>query len=338
MRWQAGAGWQAGGGAGEEHAPGIAAHGSLRNTERMMASGDQSAREQSALRLSIWISLAFAVVAVVWGLAAGSQVILLDAIFTPLGVLLSWGSLVVSRIVAKGPTRRFPFGRDALVPLFVIVQAIVLFGALAYAIFEAVRVIIEGGSDVSGLSLLLYGILSAITCVVVWRILVIRGKGLPLIEAEAASWLSSLTSSAVIVVGGLLALILVHTPADWVTPYLDSVLVLAGSVGLLVMPVSLVRGAVRDLQLASPGSELTAQIEALVEDVRIAEQLPAPKILRIGKLGSSLTVELGFVLDPGTGDVACEDRVRRALIAGLDELGVSPWVVVEFTYDAALLD
>jgi predicted Co/Zn/Cd cation transporter (cation efflux family) len=67
---------------------------------------------------------------------------------------MTLGSLIVSLIVAKGPSTMFPFGRHALEPLFVIGQGTILIGVLAYAILEAVRVILEGGTEVAGASLL----------------------------------------------------------------------------------------------------------------------------------------------------------------------------------------
>ncbi|QAY73530.1 hypothetical protein ET445_09455 [Agromyces protaetiae] len=80
------------------------------------ASDRAAARERRALRLSIVVSLGFVVVALVWGLLAQSQAILLDAIFTPVALLMTWASMRVSGVVAKGPTRRYPFGRTALIP------------------------------------------------------------------------------------------------------------------------------------------------------------------------------------------------------------------------------
>ncbi|MBO0775588.1 MAG: cation efflux family transporter, partial [Actinobacteria bacterium] len=56
----------------------------------------------------------------------------------------------------------YPFGRNALAPLFVIAQAIILIGALAYAVLEAVRVILAGGTEVAGATLLAYGVFSAL--------------------------------------------------------------------------------------------------------------------------------------------------------------------------------
>lgn len=302
-----------------------------------MAAGDASAVEQRALRISIWVSISFAVISVVWGLLARSEVILLDAVFTPLFLLMTLGSLIVSRIVAKGPSRMFPFGRNALAPLFVIAQAIIFFGALGYAILEAVRVILAGGSEVAGASLLAYGLVSALVSLITWRVLVRMARDRPLVEAEAAGWLSGVPGSAVIAAGGVVVLLLGGTRFAAAVPYVDPALVIIVSIGLLMIPVGLLRRSLRDLQTARPDAELVDQVETVVETVRVAEGLPEP-ILRVGRLGAILDVALAFVLPPGTGDIACEDRVRRAVRDRLADLPYGVWITVEFGYDAELFE
>jgi len=305
----------------------------------MSSSAAQEAqdRERSALRLSIVVSCVFAVIALVWGLIEGSQVILLDAIFTPLGLLSTWGALLVARLAAKGPTRTFPFGRDALIPLFVIAQALVMLAGLAYAVFEAVRVILDGGSDVGGVTLLAYGLFSAVVCTVTSLVLRRMARQRPLIDAEAAGWLSAAASSLVIVVGGVLVLIIAATPLAWLTPFADSALVIASSVALAAIPVGLARRSVRELQIPVPDEDMRARIDAVVAEVCTAEGLPHP-IVRVGRVGPSLVLELAFVLPEGSGDVACEDRVRRQVTAGLRDLPLELWLLVEFTYDAGLVE
>jgi predicted Co/Zn/Cd cation transporter (cation efflux family) len=118
-------------------------------------------------------------------------------------------------------------------------------------------------------------------------------------------------------------------------PYVDPTLVIIGGLGFAVIPVNLFRRAIRELQTARPEPELTAQVETVVENVRTAEGLPEP-ILRVGRLGAFLDVALAFVLPPGTGDVACEDRGRRNVRDGLGDLPYSVWITVEFGYDAEL--
>jgi len=304
-----------------------------------MSSGDVSAStvEQRALRISLRISITFAVISAVWGLLASSEVILLIAVLTPLDLLMTWGSLIVSRIVAKGASTMFPFGRNALAPLFVIAQAIMAFGVLAYAILEAIRVILEGGSDVPGASLLAYGIFSALVDLIGWRVVARTAHDRPLVQAEVAGWLSGLPTSAVIAVGGVVVLLVGGTRFAAVAPYVDPTLVIIGSLGFAVIPIRLLRSSIRDLQTARPEAELVAQVETVVADVRTHEGLPEP-ILRVGRLGSVLDVELAFVLPSGTGDIACGDRVRRAVCDGLGDLPYSVWITVEFGYDAELFE
>ena len=293
--------------------------------------------EQRALRFSMRVSIGFAVVAIVWGLIEGSQVILLDAVYTPLSLLLTWGSMLVSKVVAKGPSRLFPFGRDALIPLFVIAQAFVLFGTLGYAILEAIRVIRSGGAEVSGWSLLAYGLVSTGVCLGAWWVLRRMANGQSLVEAEAAGWFAAGGSSVVIVAGGAFVLAVQGTPAAGLAPYADSVLVMVSGAALMAVPFGLLRRSIHELQNPVPNPVVQQQVREVVEAVRQQEELPEP-ILRIGRKGTTITIELGFVLEPGTGDVACEDRVRRGVREGLAELPYELWVVVEFSYDRALVE
>lgn len=293
-------------------------------------------REQGALRISMVSSVGFGTIAIFWGLAAGSQVILLDGIFTPLELVMTWGSIQVSRVVAKGPTARFPFGREALVPLFVGVQAVLLGGGLIYAVCEAVRVIRAGGSEVTSASLAAYGAVSAAFSLGVGFYLRRSGNGLGLIEAEAAGWLSGAVSSLVIVAGGILVVLLRGTPLQVVEPFADSVLVIICSVLLLALPIRMLRRAILELQSSSADPELEHRVRDAVDKIRELEHLPEP-ILRTSKVGNTLSIEAAFVLPAGEGDVDSEDRVRRGLRDTLADLPHDIWIVVEFTHDEGLL-
>ena len=293
--------------------------------------------EQRALRLSLAVSAVIAVVAAVWGLAASSMVIILDAVFVPLSLLLTYGSLVVSRVVSRGPSRLFPYGRSALIPLFVIVQALVLFTLLGYASLEAFRVILGGGSEVSGASLLGYGLFSTLVSIAVWWVLRGMANGQALVEAEAAGWLSAIVSSACVTVGGGLVLAVTGTSLEPLAPFADSVLVLVASVLLMAVPLGLLRTSVRELQNPTPSAEITRKVEELIVEATAAEDLPEP-ITRIGLIGRTLMVELAYILEPGAGDIYGEDRVRTALRDGLAALPYEPWIVVEFSYCRELVE
>ncbi|EQM33670.1 hypothetical protein N601_09785 [Rhodococcus erythropolis DN1] len=107
---------------------------------------DSATRERKALRYSLVVATALAVVAAFWGWISQSQVILLDGVYALIGMVLTALSLRVSRIADSGPTARFPFGKEALIPVVIAVQGMALLATLAYAAVEAVRVILAGGA------------------------------------------------------------------------------------------------------------------------------------------------------------------------------------------------
>ncbi|MBA2948490.1 cation transporter [Streptomyces himalayensis] len=304
-----------------------------------MADGEptrSAQHEQRALRVSMAVSVALSVVALVWGLAAGSQVILLDGVYAILGLGLSWLSLHASRLSAAGPTPRFPFGRESLVPLVVGVQGLALLGTLVYAAVEAIRVILDGGSDVAAGGLAAYGVVSGLACLAGYGYLVRRGPRSDLIRAEAAVWLAGAVTSLVIAVGGVVALLLGRTAWRGAEAYADSVLVLVSCVMLARLPVRMLRQAASELLESAPEPAVQQLIRDVVERVRAAEGLPEP-VLRTSKVGHKLYVEVGFLVPPGRWDVADEDRVRRTLRDGLAALPYEPWSVVEVTTDPELV-
>lgn len=292
-------------------------------------------REQRALRVSMAISVGLGIVALVWGLASSSQVILLDSVYVILGLGLSWLGLYASRAVAAGPTPQYPFGRESLVPFVVGVQGLALSGTLVYAAVEAVRVILDGGSEVAAGSLAAYGAVSGLVALAAWALLR-RDQSSDLLRAEAASWLAGAVGSGVIAVGAAVALLLQATAWAGVDAYADSVLVLVMCVLLAPVPLRMLRQAAGELLGSAPDPAVASSVREVVERVRKSEGLPEP-VLRTSKVARKLIIEVGFVVPSGRYDVADEDRVRRALHAGLASLPYDPWLVVELTTDPELV-
>lgn len=139
-----------------DHFAGIPTGRSYKSDKAVAVHGHQrrvSGRERKTLRYSLMVATALAVMAAVWGWISQSQVILLDGVYALIGMVLTWMSLRVSRIADSGPTARFPFGKEALIPVVIAIQGMALLATLAYAGVEAVRVILAGGADVTpGLS------------------------------------------------------------------------------------------------------------------------------------------------------------------------------------------
>ncbi|MDN6487013.1 MAG: hypothetical protein L0K34_05960, partial [Ancrocorticia sp.] len=86
-------------------------------------------------------------------------------------------------------------------------------------------------------------------------------------------------------------------------PYVDSVLVIASALVLVVIPIGLLRKSMRHLQNPALESKLEDRIRTVVEEVRLAEVLQVP-ILRIVQIASTLFLDVAFVVEPDRTDVA----------------------------------
>ena len=276
-------------------------------------------RERRALTVSLGATAALAVMGVVWGFFAGSQVILLDGAYALLGMALTWLSLVASRIAATVPTSRFPYGRETLVPLTIVLQGFALFATLTYAALEAVRVILDGGSEVATGSLLAYGIVSGLACIALSRFMLSADPDSDLLRAEARQWSASATFSVAVAVGALGAQGLDLVGLTSLRPYVDSILVLVGCAMLIPQPIILVRGALTELLEGAPSPEVQQPVAAALEAARTRHGLGEP-LVRMTKVGRKLYVDATFLVEAKTWGVDDEDVVRSEVIAALGDL------------------
>lgn len=298
-------------------------------------SQDPAQREAAALRLSASASIVLAVIGIVWGLAAASQVILFDAVYALIGFALSWVGLRAAALVEAGPTPRYPFGREALAPLVVAVQALVLIGTFGYAILDAISVILAGGSETELGSALLYALFTTAVCVAVHRVLLSRQQGSDLVAAEAMQWRASVVLGIAMALGFGGAVVLSRTGWADLAPFVDPALVLVVAVLILPAPTRMLRQAFRELLEGTPDASITDPIHAAVAQIRSEFGLPEPTV-RIGKLGRKTYVELDFLVRPeDSWTVDDADRFRRRLMATLAEPGKLLWINAELHTDPA---
>jgi predicted Co/Zn/Cd cation transporter (cation efflux family) len=289
--------------------------------------------EAVGLRISAVAALVLAVVGIVWGLAAGSQVILFDGVYAIVGFALSWFGLRAAALVAAGPTPSYPFGREALAPLVVAAQALVLAGTFGYAAVDAVGVILDGGGETEVGSALVYSVLSLLAAMVVRQVLVRWRAGSDLVAAEVDQWHAGVILGVAMVIGFAVAVALEGSAWSNLAPFVDPVLVLVAAGLILPTPVRMLRQAFRELLEGVPDASVTDPIHAAITRVRTGFGLPEP-ITRIGKLGRKVYLELDFLVGEDQGWVLDDaDRVRRDLIEELARPGQLLWVNVELHTD-----
>jgi predicted Co/Zn/Cd cation transporter (cation efflux family) len=298
--------------------------------DRSSASG--SAREQRLLLQSMILGGTFGVVGVVWGLAAGSQIILFDGVYASLAILLSWLSLRASQLVAAGATVRYPYGREALAPLVIAVQGMALLGTCLYAIVTSVQSIVDGGSEVDAGSAAIYGLITTIGALIVWVHMRRYAKQSELVGAETAQWLAGWLLSLGMLVAFGAVILLEGTSFDSVTPYVDPVLVLVVCLLFLPAPFRMVRTTVVELLEGAPPVEVQAPVREVVDEVTAEFGLAEP-VVRMSKLGTKLYLEVDYLVEAGRWDVSDADRVRHALRDRLARLPYTVWLNVDLSTD-----
>lgn len=288
--------------------------------------------ERRALSVSMVAAGVFAVTGIVWGVVASSQVVLFDGVYSILGVGLTWLSFQASKLVAAGPTPRYPFGREALAPLVIAIQGVALLATCVYASIDAVLTILDGGSAVSADAALGYGVVSFVGAlgVTVWLRRAARHS--ELLGAEATQWLAGTVLSIGMIVAFGAAIALDRTDYANAGRYADPVLVLMACVGLLATPVRMIRVTLVELLEGAPDPEVQAPVRRAVAEVTARFGLDEP-YLRMSKLGRKLYVEVDFLVRPDEWDVADSDDVRHALLDQLSDLPYELWLNVDLSGD-----
>ncbi len=290
---------------------------------------DEFDRERRALGLSMAYGLVLAALGIAIGVITGSQIILFDGFYTFLGIGLSWMAIRVSILVASGPTSRYPFGREALVPLIIGVEAVALLATCAYASFNAVLSIIHGGDTLASGWGVGYAVVSLVVPTGVWWWLRRLASDSELVRAEATQWLTGGVLGSAMIIAYIAAHLLIGTSAARAAHYLDPSLVILACLVFVAPPLRMIHTTFIELVEGSPDIDLRGPANDAVNEV-VGQFGLGDRHLRMTKIGRKFYVELEFIVSP-SWTAQQSDQVRNALFARLDELPHDIWLTVEFT-------
>lgn len=231
-------------------------------------------RERTALLGSAVAAGVIGTAAAVWGVVAGSGVILFDGVYTVAGIALVGVSALASRAAEQAPGRRYPFGRHAATPLAVAMQGAALVATLLYGVADAVGTLVAGGADGDPLGLLAYGVASAVLSAGVAAWLRRRAPDSELALAEVVSWRAGAWLSAGVALGGVVGTLLDRGGHATAAGYVDPVLLLLAVVLIAPLPVRLVRDGMHELLEGAPPPEVALAVDAAVAAARAEFDLP----------------------------------------------------------------
>lgn len=291
--------------------------------------------ERAGIWTSIVASLLIGLLGVVFAWLTGAEAILLDGVFNLTYFVTSLFSLQVMRLLERGEDEEFPVGYVFFEPLVNGIKGILILGVTVMAAAGAIEALGEGGREIEVGLALVYACIAAVAC---WGTFVFirrcaRRSGSPLVEADAASWVvNAIVSSAVL---GTLAVVLSiqGTPLEWLTPYVDPVLVLALGLLTIAVPVRIGWNALLQLLNHSPSREVRTGIEETIA-ATVADLPVRALAVRVIQPGRTRLVSAHILLDPGfTGGLAPLDAAREKADARLRERHPTTIVDLLFTAD-----
>ena len=281
-------------------------------------------RERWALRFSAIGGLSLAIVAAFVGPMSHSSAVLFDGLYGLLGVALSTFAAWVSRVIEAGPTHKHPFGRDALTPLVIVVEAMILLTTSIFAVAVSVIAVVQHRVGVPSAGALVYAGVATLVSALAWLFLR-RVPSSDLVAAELWQWRAGAVLSVVLFFG--LAAAGTSPKSAWASD-VDAVLVGVVSLCLIYPAARMMRKTIRELTESRPESELDERVTNAVADVARRHDLRVYD-LRTAKTGK-LYVEIEFVVSENY-TVAQGDALRRELERKLRFVPGEMWLTVEFT-------
>jgi cation diffusion facilitator family transporter len=292
-------------------------------------------KDSRALMVSVIASSVFAVGSLIWGLLAGSQMIVFDGLYSFVSVALSLLAVWALRAARSGPDERYPWGREIFEPLTITVKAVALAGLCLYALVGGIGELFVGGREIDAGWAVVYGIVATLVGIGVSLVLRRMSRGATdLVRAEAAEWMGDAILSIGTMVGFGVAFALQLTGNDALARYVDPAMVVLTSAIYLKIPARLAAEGLREVLTMSAAPAVRDQANAIVEDIARRWGLADP-VVRLSKVGSRLDIDVVFLVEAASTARSVEqfDEVRAEMEERLLATGLEPWLSVEFTAD-----
>lgn len=289
--------------------------------------------EQRVLTLSIWCTVAIAMLGIIFGLLSGSQAIIFDGVFGAIDAGMSMLALVVSRLLLQSGSKRFQYGYWHLEPLVALFNGSVLLAICVYAFVNGLKGVLSGGNVVAFDGAAIYAAMTCVGCfgLYAYERRVNRVLASEFITIDMNSFLMSgfITLGLFIGFGAARVLALMGYP-QW-EPYADSTILMVVVVGLAPIPLAIIRRALRDVFLIAPKDATDLVKRVMAGAVKRHGFLDYS--MYVAKQGRMHMIDINvLVSDDFPATVTEFDAIRAEIAAEVHEFAqLDEWLSISFT-------
>jgi len=301
--------------------------------------GSEGSRvEQRALLLSLVGVLVVAIGSMVWGLIIGSDIVILNGVFSLLSAISGGLSLLASHLVVRPEDRRFPFGYAHMEPLVHTVNGVFMLLMCVYAALNGIEGMRHGGHETDAEGVILFSVVTALFCLGagVWEWVLARRVDSQLMLNDAKEWLMDAAFSLVTFAGFAVLPLLPEPQHSLWARYADPAMVTVLSLLFLPVPIDILRQNLREvLRMAQPDDELVLRIERVLAGLRERHDIVSANH-HVVRSGRTVFVEIDFIVGPrfAAQRIAQQDALREEIRAAIGLSLDEAWLTVSFVEDA----
>ena len=303
-------------------------------TPRLFLAMLRAPTEPQVLAISITATFTMAALGVILGIVANSQAIIFDGIFAVIDASMTILSFFVARLLQRDGSRRFQYGFWHFEPLVAAFNGAVLLLLCLYAIVDAIRGLLAGGGQVVALDVTaVYSLVVCCICVSLYLFQLRANRSLrsALVAVDMQSFLMSACITIALFGGFGLAALIAHWGYPEIGRYADPLVLLLLALGLLPIPVRIVRDAMREVFLVAPPS-INDHVRKAVS-AAVAEHGLLDFASYVAKSGRMYLVEI-HILVPLHYNVSVEtyDAIRGEIADALGPAyNLRQWLSIAFT-------
>lgn len=290
-------------------------------------------KEQKTLRASIAVTMLMAFMGVVFGLVSGSNAIVFDGVYSTVDSAMSLLALFVSRLLMKKGSARFQFGYSHFEPLVAAFNGSVLLLLCFYAFVDAISSFLSGGQIVAFDAAAAYSgtVCAACFAFYIYERRIARQLDSEFLRIDMQSWLMAGSITLALLVGFASAELLSYLGYPRYAPYADPTILMLLALGLLPIPLGIVKRALSDIFQVAP-SELDQKVQSVMQ-ATLQKYGFLDYESYVLKSGRTQMVDIHILVAPDyVASVAEVDRIRKEVADQLaPEVRLDQWLSIDLT-------
>lgn len=298
-----------------------------------MTKNPEGFAEQQILKISIGMTFFLSITGIVFGLLSGSLAIVFDGMFDMIDAFMSILALLVTRLLTSEGNRRFQYGYWHVEPMVLVFNGSVLILLSAYALINAIGSFLSGGRELNFDLAFFIALLMATLSMYMY--FYVRKKNQivnsEFLRLDAHSWLMSGTISLSLLVAFGIATFMDGGRYQYLTPYVDPLVLAVLSLFLIFVPMSTVANAMRDIFLIAPfglDEKVRLFLDQLV--VRYGFKTYASYVAKIGR-AQFIEIHLVVPANYPISSVEELDGIRREIADAMGGDSPQRWITIAFT-------